>query len=65
MVDYFSRAKADSIWIAPQIRIDDTSRNANSVMADVFTQYAEFITERTERVRAAAAGAAPTCARDG
>lgn len=33
------------------IRIDDTSRDADEVMRDVFLQYAELISIRTEKVR--------------
>lgn len=36
------------------IRIDDTSRDANEVMRDVFNQYADLIKERTQRVKEAA-----------
>ena len=36
------------------IRIDDTSRNANDVMRDVFEQYAQLIQARTNRVKEAA-----------
>ena len=41
------------------IRIDDTSRNANDVMRDVFKQYADLIQDRTQKVKNAAPGKTP------
>lgn len=41
------------------IRIDDTSRGATDVMRDVFEQYAELITERTNRVKSVAPDVMP------
>jgi hypothetical protein len=41
------------------IRIEDTSRNANDVMRDVFKQYAELIQGRTDRVKEAAPNKTP------
>lgn len=41
------------------IRIEDTSRDPNDVMRDVFHQYAELIQERTNRVKAAAPDKTP------
>lgn len=41
------------------IRIDDTSRNATDVMRDVFSQYAELIQYRTNRVKEAAPNKTP------